>query len=240
MSSRSPSAHVIMLVLGAAAGFYAFEVSYPNISALFGIYMVVALALYQVLSRLSHAPPWRHFSRTGALYALSFGFLAFYFASDAYVLERAYLEYPAPLVAFIGFGASILALVIINLLRGPRTDEIYVTHPKFVTVGVALFIIAITTQLVTMTALVDWPVQAILFRVIFIASALWTARLGVHEHRPGVTVIGIIFAIIGAMTVYLDLLWTIRETTGFMIGGIVLLATLIVAGRIWFRSTRRA
>ena len=233
-------AHILMPLLMAAAIFSAFEVGYPNVSTLFGIYMVVALTLYQFFSRISQAPPRRRFGGASALYALLIGFLAFYFASDAYVLERAYQAYPAPFTGFLGFGSAILVLVILNQLRGSRADDIYVTEPHFVTIGVILFIATITVQIVVMTALVDWIYQAAAYRIIFIAASLWTARLGVYEHRPGMMVIGAFFAIVGIMTAYLDLLWDYRTTTIFLAGAVGLCAALILIAIIWSQRVRHA
>ena len=237
MNAQRIWAHLLMLFLIGLAGTFAYRVSYPNISALLGIYMIMSVGLYQVSGRLAQAGQWNRFGRVGKMYTQIFGLGSFYLASDAFVLEQAYYAYPAPLIGFLAFGIAVIGLAVVTMLRRSTASEIYVTHPGFVSIGIALFVGAVTTQLLAMTALSDWGLQVVLYRIIFIASTVWIAQMGVYERSPATVITAGLFAVLGIMTAYLDILWSIKETLGFLIGAIALALALLVVFWIW--SSRR-
>jgi hypothetical protein len=126
-----------------------------------------------------------------------------------------------------------IGLAVVTMLRRSTASEIYVNHPRFVNIGIALFVTAVTVQLLAMTALIGWGLQVVLYRTIFIASSVWIAQMGVYERSPATVIVAGLFIVLGVMTAYLDVLWSVKETLGFLIGAIALAIALLLVFWIW-------
>lgn len=244
LSGPQVAAHLLLAPLLGLAIHTAWRTGYPNVLSLMGVYLVGAAALYELMARLAGRRGSRLFARTGKTYAVLLGLAAVYIASDAYALERAWTAYPAAARWFgLLFGAIVVLGCVLLVRRSERTreDEMFVSMPKFTATGMALFVILISLQLVAMTALLPWPVLAVIYRIVFCVAAFWIGKLGVVLRIGGIVFWGLAFLWLGLMTAYLDLLWPFRATWPFLAGAIVLggmlAALLIRKGR---RALRRA
>ena len=232
------TAHLIFAPLLMLAAHAAWRVAYPDICALMSIYLVGAAGLYELLSRIGRRRGTRLFAGTGKTYAVIFGLAAIYIASDAYVLERAARAYPADGQWFGMLLGAVVILGGILLVRRsgrPKGDDLFLTMPWFTGLGLGLFVALLSLQLIAMTALLTWPVLAVIYRLVFCAAAFWIARLGIATRAGAVLVWGLAFLWLGLMTAYLDLLWPWRETLPFLAGaavlGLVLALVLAWQGR---------
>jgi hypothetical protein len=240
LSGPQVAAHLLLAPLLGLAIHTAWRTGYPNVLSLMGVYLVAAAALYELMARLAGRRGSRLFARTGKAYAVLLGLAAVYVASDAYALERAWTAYPAAARWFgFLFGAIVVLGCVLLVRRSARTreDEMFVAMPKFTATGMALFVILISLQLVAMTALLPWPVLAVIYRIVFCVAAFWIGKLGVVLRIGGIVFWGLAFLWLGLMTAYLDLLWPFRATWPFLAGAIVLGGTLAV---VLIRKGRRA
>ncbi|MBI1180706.1 MAG: hypothetical protein GC201_09120 [Alphaproteobacteria bacterium] len=229
------AAHALLAPFIAASAYLAWRVGYPDLCSLMGVYLLVAVMLYEVMGRVTERRAGRAFGRTGKVYAVVWGLAAIYVASDAYVQERAWHAYPASGEWFgILFGAIIVLGSVLLVRRSGATaaDDIFVSRPRFTGLGVGLFVTLVSLQLIAMTALLPWGAMAVLYRIAFCAAALWTARFGMVLQERAVAAIGFGFLWLGIMTAYLDLLWPYRTTWPFLAGAVVLgVATAVYLGR---------
>jgi hypothetical protein len=237
LSGAQFTAHLIFAPLLMLAVWRAWRISYPDICALMGVYLVAAVLLHELLGRMGRRRGTRLFARTGKAYAVLAGMAAAYVASDAYVLEQASRAYPAGGRWFGLLLGTLLVLGAIQLVRrsGVPTEDALAARPGFTAIGLGLFVALLVLQLLAMTALLPWGVLAVIYRLAFCAAALWIARLGLVTRHPAVLGWGLAFLWLGVMTAYLDLLWPWRASLPFLAGaavlGIALAAGMIVKGR---------
>ena len=231
------TAHLIFAPLVALAAWKAWRVSYPDVCALMGAYLVAATTLYEMLGRMGGRRGTRLFARTGKAYAVLAGLAAAYIASDAWVLEQASRAYPAGGRWFGLLLGTVVVLGAILLVRrsGRTKNDALASMPGFTAIGLGLFVTLLVLQLLSMTALLPWSVLAVLWRIVFCAVAAWIARLGSALQHRAVMGWGLAFLWLGLMTAYLDLLWPWRTGMPFLAGaavlGLALAAVMVVTGR---------
>jgi len=238
LSGAQFTAHLIFAPLLALAAWQAWRTSYPNVSALMGIYLVGAMLVYELLGRIGRRRGTRLFARTGKTYAALAGLAAIYVASDAYVLEQAARAYPAGGRWFgmlLGAIAVLGGLQLVRRSDRSKDSEALAAVPGFASLGLGLLVVLILLQLLAMTALLPWGVLAVLYRIVFCAAAFWVARLGLILRAGAIFGWGLAFLWLGLMTAYLDLLWPWRATMTFLAGaaalGLALALALVLKGR---------
>ena len=230
------AARLIFAPVMALGAWQAWRVSYPDVCALMGIYLVLAVLAYELLERMGGRRGTRLFAHTGKAYAALAGMAAAYIASDAYVLELASRAYPAAGRWFGMLLGAVAALGAILLVRrsGGHKDDALAALPGFTAIGLGLFVVLLVLQLLSMTALLPWGVLAVLWRIAFCAAAAWIARLGVAVRSGAVLGCGLAFLWLGLMTAYLDLLWPWRTSLPVIAGaavlGLALAAAMAVTG----------
>lgn len=232
------TAHLIFAPLVALAAWQAWRTSYPDVSALMGVYLVGATLVHELLGRMASRRGSRLFARTGRTYAALAGLAAVYVASDAHVLEQASRAYPADGRWFGMLLGAIVVLGGMQLVRRSgrsKDSEALAGAHGFASLGLGLFVALIVLQLLAMTALPPWAVLAALYRVVFCAAAFWIARLGLVLQAGALFGWGLAFLWLGLMTAYLDLLWPWRTTMPFLAGaavlGLALAVAMVVKGR---------
>lgn len=238
------AAHLIFAPLVALAAWQAWRVSYPDVCALMGFYLVASMLVYELLGRTAGRRGSRVFARTGKAYAVMAGLAAVYIASDAHVLEQASRTYPA---GGRWFGLLLGAIVVLGSIQvvrrsvRSRDGDALAGMPGFTAIGLGLFVTLIILQLLAMTALPPWGVLAVIYRVVFCAAAFWVARLGRALGSGAILGWGLAFLWLGLMTAYLDLLWPWRTTLPFLAGaaalGLALAAAMVLKGRTLAAAT---
>jgi hypothetical protein len=238
ISGQQAMAHVLLFPVLCAGAYSAWRIGFPDICALMGVFLMASSVIYEITGRMTERRSTRRFGETGKTYAIVMGLASIYIASDAYVLEQAWLAYPAD---GRWFGALLGSLVVLGsalLVRRSgrtRSDEIFVARPRFTGLGVALFVTLLSLQLIAMAAVLPWWLMAAAYRLVFCAAAFWIARFGAVTQSTPVLGWGLVFLWLGIMTAYLDLLWPFRETWPFLAGaGALGLATAFLLHR-WGR-----
>ncbi len=231
------TAHLIFAPLFTWAAWTAWTVSYPDVCALMGVYLVAAVTLHEMLDRMGARRGTRLFARTGKAWAVFVGLSAAYVASDAWVLEQTSRAYPA---SGRWFGLLLGAVVVLGALllvrhSGGNRSVSRPTIPGLMAMGLGVFVTLLVLQLLTMTALLPWGVLAVIWRIAFCAAAAWIAGHGAALRDRAVMAWGLAFLWLGLMTAYLDLLWPWRHGLPFLAGaaalGLALAAGMAMLGR---------
>lgn len=236
---RATVIHGILLGLIAGLGLVAFDVGYPNVSALFAAIAVGAVAMFEIASRISQGRGDRHVFATARTYCVLVGLTAVYLASDAHVLAMAHRAYPADALWFLLFLGSVGFLAIIMSMRSPERTDMFVLEPRFTGNGIGLFVVAVGLQLLVLTALGSLPFLIMAFRVTVLAISLWFVVFGVLLGNRAITWIGGGFVVINLLTAYLDLLWESRATIIFQLGGCGIAALSLACLAWWIHDAER-
>lgn len=237
------TAHLVFAPLVGWAAWTAWRISYPDVCALMGVYLVAAVTLHEMLDRMGARRGTRLFARTGKAWAVLAGLSAAYVTSDAWVLEQASRAYPASGRWFGLLLGAVVVLGAILLVRrsGGQRSAVPPAIPGFTAMGLAVFVTLLLLQLLTMAALLPWGVLAVSWRIVFCAAAAWIAGHGAAIRHRAVMAWGLAFLWLGLMTAYLDLLWTWRHGLPFLAGaaalGVALAAGMAMLGR---KSAARA